>query len=90
MPDLRAFRVSHRTWGGDFDSVVIATTPSKARHLVASGAQDAGYDVGYVDLRVLRAPEYDGLRFHPAHYANKRWRPDHADRALTDLEPQEA
>lgn len=87
MPDLRAFRVSHARGS----CLVVATSETRARHIARMGARDAGYDLSYRDLqRVLRAPEYDGLRFHPAHHATKCWRPDHADRALTELEPLEA
>lgn len=42
--------------------VAWAANAGKARHMTVQSGQGAGFDVTYADIRVTRAPEYDGAR----------------------------
>lgn len=50
---------AHRcAWGGVV-SIVAAETVAQARSTVVRAATDAGYKPKWIDVRVVRAPEYD-------------------------------
>lgn len=52
----RAYRT---TWNG-FTSIVAAESVAQARSRTQATAEEAGYGPRWVDIRVVRATEYDG------------------------------
>lgn len=53
---LKAFRV---TLSGVGDGIYFAASSSKAKSAALLQAKDAGFRVGFPDLRCRRAPEFD-------------------------------
>lgn len=61
MSDVRAFSVA---CAGFEPGIYFAQTASKAKIMALLQARDAGYkDLNFSDLRVKRAPEFDGATY---------------------------
>lgn len=62
LHDLKAFATTVRGFE-DLDLVTFAPTAGAARTVVLNGLADANYQgFGYPDVRVVRAPGFDGRR----------------------------
>lgn len=55
---VRAFLVSVKDWPQG-NSVVMTTSPAKAKYQTGAGANEAGYKITFGMLRVRRMPEWD-------------------------------
>jgi len=56
----KAYLVTLKSWP-DLYMVIPAETPGKAKAFSRDNAQEAGYNLPFVDFRVRRAPEFDSL-----------------------------
>ena len=57
---IKAFRVTLALVG---DGIYFAASAPKARYAALLQARDAGFRVGFPDLRCRRAPEFDGRTY---------------------------
>lgn len=67
MSSRRAFYCWVPCIGGDGEDntgVYRAETRSKAKYLCYLNAHDAGFDIGFPDIRVRRAPAFDVSQFN--------------------------
>ena len=62
-PLVRAF---HVTYAGTIAGIYFATSASRAKVAALVDGNDAGYWVRFRDLRVRRAPEFDGATYQGA------------------------
>lgn len=59
---MKAYRVTLATWDPPVVVIRSAETPGQAKAAVLREAHEAGYEtIRFVDFRVRRAPEFDGL-----------------------------
>jgi hypothetical protein len=56
----RAFLVCGPSWS-DLEGIYAAISASKARYAAYRDANEVEFDLGFADLRVKRAPEFDPL-----------------------------
>lgn len=54
---MKAWRVAIRGW--DIKGIVAAETRGKAKYIVKSSGNDAGYQIKFPDINVRREPKYD-------------------------------